>query len=154
MVKILPASRVVLVGEANPYGADPDYALFPAPDGCAGHRLCVLILGMRRREYLDTFERVNLCPNRWAMKEARQHAQKLWVQPKKFILLGAKVARAWEIDPFEPFTFHDGGTTLVLPHPSGLCRLWYEPGAYERARSCVAELAPEIAHLLGVACTE
>lgn len=29
---------------------------------------------------------------------------------------------------------------LVLPHPSGLCRAWNEPGAAERARAAVTRL--------------
>lgn len=142
--------KITLVGESNPYGADPYYALYPAPDGCAGHRLCTLVLGMHRRAYLDTFERVNLCDGKWSMPSARKRAQELWVKPVKYILFGSKVARAWEVDPWEPFTVIDGGTTLLLPHPSGLCRLWNEPGAFERARAAVAAFAPEIAHLLGV----
>src|SRR6185369_847576 len=119
-----------IVGESNPYGADPYYALYPAPDGCSGHRLCCLILGMHRHTYLDTFERVNLCEGRWSMKDARAKAQSLWPHKGKFILLGVKVARAWEVNPWEPFIQIDGGTTLLLPHPSGLCRLWQEPGAF------------------------
>jgi hypothetical protein len=53
-------SKPLLVGEVNPYGGDPYYALYPAPDGCSGHRLCYLILGMRREDYLESFERINL----------------------------------------------------------------------------------------------
>ena len=26
----------------------------------------------------------------------------------------------------------------ILPHPSGLCRLWNEPGSVDRARAAVA----------------
>jgi hypothetical protein len=45
--------KIVLVGESNPYGADPYYALYPAPDGSAGHRLCCLVLGMTRKAEQD-----------------------------------------------------------------------------------------------------
>lgn len=33
-------------------------------------------------------------------------------------------------------------TFACLPHPSGLCRLWNEPGAVTRARRLLAEVAP------------
>lgn len=31
---------------------------------------------------------------------------------------------------------------ILLPHPSGLCREWNEPGAYERARELVKAVYP------------
>lgn len=142
--------KPLLVGELNPYGSDPQFALYPAPDGCSGHRLCRLVLGMTRRAYLDSFERVNLCEGRWSMYEASKRMQEYRTHGAAIILLGAKVSAAFEITPYQPFTLHDGGKTLVLPHPSGLCRLWNEPRAFERARGLVARVAPEVAHLLGV----
>lgn len=143
-------TKPLLVGEANPYGGDPDFALYPAPDGCSGHRLCTLILKMRRADYLREFERVNLCPYKWYMREARERAADLRTWRGPLILLGAKVAWAFGFDPFVPFTISDGGKTLVLPHPSGLCRTWNEPNAFVRARELVAKVVPSIAHLLGV----
>lgn len=142
--------KPLLVGEANPYGGDPHFALYPAPDGCSGHRLCCLILKMRRADYLREFERKNLCPHKWNLREAREHAAELRTWRAPLILFGAKVAMAFEFDPFEPFTVSDGGKTLVLPHPSGLCRTWQEPDAFVRARELVAKVCPSIAHLLGV----
>lgn len=146
--------KPLLVGEANPYGGDPHFALYPAPDGCSGHRLCKLILKMRRADYLREFERRNLCPHNWNMREAREHAAELRTWRAPLILFGAKVARAFDFNPFEPFTLTNGGRewdkTLVLPHPSGLCRTWNEVGAFEKARELVAKVVPSIAHLLGV----
>jgi hypothetical protein len=142
-------SKPLLVGESNPYGGRPYYALYPAPDGCSGHRLCTLILGMPRSKYLEVFARTNLCSGPWLMAEAYENAQKLRVWKAPIILFGSKVSLAFEFRPFEPFTVADGGKTLVLPHPSGLCRMWSEPGAIERARALVAEVVPEVAHLLG-----
>src|SRR5438552_4023849 len=131
--------KPLLVGEMNPYGGDEYYALFPAPDGCAGHRLCCHILGMHRKSYLEAFERRNLCWGRWSMAEAYRRAAELRLHRGPLILLGSKVARAFEFVPFEPFTTADAGRTLVLPHPSGLCRMWNEPGAVERARGLVKQ---------------
>ncbi len=143
--------KPLLVGEQNPYGGDPEYALYPVPEGCSGQRLCCLILGMYRKDYLAAFERKNLCDGRWDMCLARKRAQELRTWGAPIVLLGSKVARAFGHDPFEPFTVADGGKTLVLPHPSGLCRLWNEAGAVDRARSLVAQVIPSVAHLLGSA---
>lgn len=132
--------KPLLIGECNPYGADPYYALVPYPDGCAGHRLCHLILGMTEDDYLERFERVNLCHGKWSMPAARARAREIWEQPGRFILLGAKVCAAWQT-PFVPFEISDGGTALVLPHPSGLCRLWHQPGMFQKARTAVAAFA-------------
>lgn len=150
------AGKPVLIGEVNPYGGDPYYALYPAPDGCAGHRLCCLILGMGRAAYLDAFERTNLCERRWSMPAARKRAEELADgglsgddEEQPLILLGAKVAKAFEL-PFRPYE-QFGEDLLVLPHPSGLCRLWSEASAIERARAAVRAFAPHLAHLIGVA---
>ncbi len=140
---------VALVGESNPYGADPDFALYPAPDGCSGQRLCCLILGMRRREYLEAFERVNLCAGPWSLSEARRRAADLLGEGGRFVLLGRKVADAFGVPHARPFSTVDE-VLLCLPHPSGLCRSWSEEGAVRRAREAVAAFAPEVAHLLGV----
>lgn len=142
----LPApvsQKIVLVGESNPYGADPYYALYPAPNGCSGHRLCTLILGMHRAAYLETFERVNLCAGPWKLAEARASAEKL--HGHRMILLGAKVCAAFRT-PFQPFVVVGGN--LVLPHPSGLCRLWGQQ-TFLQARQEVLKFAPELHCLIG-----
>lgn len=140
--------KPLLVGEANPYGGDPSFALYPAPDGCSGHNLCHKVLGMYRKDYLEAFERANLCPHHWDMRAARRRAQELRTYKGILILLGSKVARAFEFNPFEPFTIQDGGKTLILPHPSGLCRYWDDLGNIYWARKLVAQVAPQVADLL------
>lgn len=135
--------KVVLVGESNPYGADPAFALYPAPDGCSGHRLCCLIFGMQRARYLDVFERVNLCAGAWSMAEARRKADEIMSEEDaRVILLGAKVSKAFDV-PFVPFEIYEGGTVLVLPHPSGLNRMWGLPGAIDKARAAMTAFVPE-----------
>ena len=142
------AERVLLVGESNPYGADPRFALYPEPPGCAGARLCA-ILGMTDREYLRTFDRVNLLGNgRWSLPAAREAAQTVTARYR--VLLGARVAAAHGV-PFLPFyrcapPWLEAGPQnwLVLPHPSGRSRLWNEPGAAERARRLVLALVAEV----------
>ena len=148
----MPVSRrrkPLLVGESNPYGADPKFALYPAPEGSAGERLCCLIFGMYRKDYLREFERCNLCADKWSMAEARWRAAELRTWKGPLLLFGAKVARAFGFDPFGPFTVADGGKTLVLPHPSGLCRMWNDPDAVPRARVLVAEVCPGVVEYLG-----
>lgn len=163
--------RPLLVGESNPYGGDPQFALYPAPDGCSGARLCSLILGMRVKDYLREFERCNLCDGPWDAKQARERAKELLIEGQKtrrpaLILLGQKVARSFvgptASPPFSIEHIHAGSTlnfettvtTLFLPHPSGLCRLWNEPQAFAHARRLVAEVCPHLAHLLGAASSE
>lgn len=141
-------SKIILVGETNPYGAEPYYALYPAPDGCAGHRLCCRILGMHRHVYLQTFDRANLCEGNWSLRDARKKAVELLRGGGKFILLGSKVCAGFGV-PFVPFVVQDE-VLLKLPHPSGLCRLWHEAGSMQRARDLVGTFAPELAPLLGV----
>ena len=141
-----PDSRPVLVGEANPYGADPKYALFPMPMNSAGGRLCFKVLGMEMRDYLAAFDRVNLCPQAWSKYQASEHAVKLACQKRPLVLLGSKVCSAFGT-PYTPFESRD--LVLVLPHPSGLCRAWNVEGSYERARDSVKGLLPSVAHLLG-----
>lgn len=142
-------SKPILVGESNPYGCDPNYALYPLPTGCSGNRLCHRILGMGMDAYLDSFDRRNLCPGHWSLAHAKQVAQSLWESSGRFILLGSKVCQAWQT-PFVPFKIFDGGTCLILPHPSGLCRLWAAPDAITKARAGVLAIAPELANIIGV----
>lgn len=71
--------KPLLVGEANPYGSDPAFALYPSPPGCSGDRLCRLVMGLDPDDYLERFERANLCPRRWSLAEARTRAADLLV---------------------------------------------------------------------------
>lgn len=134
-----------LVGESNPYGADPYFALYPEPQGCAGWRLCHLVLQMRPAAYLREFERRNVLEGaRWSAPAARAAASKLAeeIGEAKAVLLGAKVCAAFRLD-FQPFTVVRG-RVAILPHPSGLARAWNELGAFERARSTVRELLGDL----------
>lgn len=144
-------SKALIVGESNPYGADPYYALYPSPDGCTGERLCRLILRLAADEYLDRFDRDNLCDGPWSMKAARVKGEKLWnesVEMKRpaIILLGRKVADAFfkgirEVPgPFSVTTNCTDTDIVCLPHPSGLCRAWQIPGAFDKAHDLIAGL--------------
>lgn len=133
-------SKVLLVGESNPYGAAPEFALYPAPQRSAGYRLCVEVLAMPRAAYLETFDRCNLLSvSTWSTPAARLAAGRL--THKRRVLLGAKVAAAHGLR-FTPFEQVWGDTWhgVILPHPSGRCRLWEERGAMQKARDIVAWL--------------
>ena len=136
--------KPLLVGEANPYGRAPEFALYPAPRGCAGQRLAEVVMGLPRSEYLERFDRVNLCPEKWSAPVARASASKIRFERgvwDHIVLLGSKVCGAFGIE-YKPFTWgqrapHEArnvNTIVVLPHPSGLCRTWNEPDAVARAR--------------------
>ena len=61
--------RVLLLGEYNPYGPSPEFALYCYPPGCSGYRLR-RILGLPQHQYLD-LHRKNLCDGAWSMKSAQ-----------------------------------------------------------------------------------
>lgn len=134
--------KPLLVGESNPYGSDPYYALYPHPQGSAGQRLCCKVLRLSRSYYLEAFERINLCDGRWSIREARAKADGV-PQNRKKVLLGAKVSQAFGV-PFTPFMISESLNALILPHPSGLCRIWGEPGAVDRAYAAAVDFMPEV----------
>lgn len=147
--------KPLLVGETNPYsGDDHEFALYPSPEGSAGHRLCVDILGLGRKDYLERFDRANLCGGTWRIGAARDVAERIKHEHKgdrAFILLGAKVREAfgiweaaftvatryWDLQPGPLREWVH--TYYLLPHPSGRCRAWNEPGAVARARALLKE---------------
>ena len=134
--------KPLLVGELNPYGADPKYALYPLPEGASGDRLCRLVMGLQRAEYLRRFDRVNLCVGKWSMRAARVKSAEIECQtPRTLVFLGRKVATAFNSGHHPPFSIVEVGgiRAVLLPHPSGLCREWNEPGAFDRARAVLRE---------------
>lgn len=154
-------AKAVLVGEDNPHSAHPRYALFPEPERSAGGRLCRVVLGLDVVPYLALFARVNLCAQRWSAPEARERAVSLIAEwdaldeerraagslgPRDatpFVLLGRKVSETFA-GYFTPYTaaLSGGGAHrrdyVMIPHPSGLNRMWNEPRAVDRAREALA----------------
>lgn len=140
--------RPLLVGEDNPYSADPRHALSPYPERSAGFRLATVILGMNRAQYLRTFDRVNLCAHgKWSGRIASKTADRLLQDDREHVvLLGRKVAAAFGCGDHPAFSTRPlvcGTMLYLLPHPSGLSRAWNEPGAIERARELLAPLLIE-----------
>lgn len=132
-------SKPLIVGEANPYGGDPAMALYPLPERASGDRLCTLVMGLNRARYLSMFDRVNLCPERWSAPVARENARLICAGAHDtVVLLGSKVAGAFGLE-FNPFTSgrlaKSDHQYVLLPHPSGLNRIWNQAGAFEKARA-------------------
>lgn len=163
-------SHIVIVGESNPHGESPDHALYCWPVNSAGWRLQSKIMGVSRATYIG-FHRHNLCVGQWSTPTAREEAQqllKLYADQTDYtlILLGRKVVEAFFCGPGaldkqgapKPFTRDflrysvlGGHTTVrerenlvILPHPSGRCSAWNEPGTYERARALLREACPSV----------
>lgn len=145
------SQRPLLVGESNPYGARPEHALYPAPAGCAGERLCRVVLGMEPAAYLRAFDRANLLAGqRWSAPQAREAAAKMMsaTRVRLYILLGQRVAAAFGAQDglvlWPAFSWRDslGDRFVLLPHPSGRCRVWDEPGAVAQARTVLRIALP------------
>jgi hypothetical protein len=130
-------SKIVLVGELNPYGSDPTFALYPEPRGATGDRLCRKIMGLKGWDYLQRFDRVNLCEGKWSVPRARKEAQRLLMgEWETYVLLGKKVQVAFGLVHDPPFsvTCLKGKKVVSIPHPSGLNRAWNRPEAVGLAR--------------------
>lgn len=146
--------KVILVGELNPFGADPLLALYHLPRGSSGNRLRV-ILGLTDAEYAR-IPKVNLCEGKWSTRAAHDRARGLLADPETrvYVLLGRRVRDAFRaacgvaglLADFS--TYRDSGNVAYsladLPHTSGLCRAWNDPAAAGRARDLLRGCAPEI----------
>lgn len=139
--------KVIVVGESNPYGRDPRYALYDVPLGKSGDRLRTLVMGLHRRSYYTLLARHNLCVGPFSMPKARLEAQRiLGLYPNvPVIMLGRKVSEAFDCTSEFFFAVTSAGRPmLALPHPSPANRLWDEPLAYRNARRALADLVPSV----------
>jgi hypothetical protein len=157
-----PSPRILLVGELNPFGADPCHALYHLPRRSSGNRLRCL-LGLTDLEYHRLLDKANLCDGQWSSGKARERLGTLLDSRGPggvVVLLGARVrgvarrvAREkygadLRLDSFSGLEVGEGELRRVLvslPHPSGLCRAWNEPGSVTRARRLLTVLAPGVA---------
>lgn len=149
---LIPAG-VVIVGELNPYGSDPYFAMYPDPPMSAGSRMQRLVAAIDRRTYIG-LRRVNLCEGRWSNPAARVAADEIAADPtvEVLVLLGRKVTAAFfrrkQPEPFNVAVLSPDGQRgircAIIPHPSGLNRVWNDPDAFERARRTLQEAAPGV----------
>lgn len=141
-------TRLVLIGESNPYGTDPEMALFHPPRHASGNRL---------REHLGLLDatfaalaKVNLCTGKWSTSVAADRARELVGDYRVLVCLGVKTVEAvcrvlgWK--PPQRFCAAAVGDVAVvaLPHPSGLNRIWNEAGAREKAQAVLRGCAPAV----------
>lgn len=145
--------RLLLCGEDNPYGSEPDYALYCYPPGCSGYRLR-RILGLPEDQYL-ALHRKNLCDGTWSKDAAKRRAIEL-LSPEApwrvIVLLGRKVTETFEkvaldgapLVPFSTRAFCPGMTLVSLPHPSGRNAAAYNLQGRQRARQILRDLVPEL----------
>lgn len=137
--------KPLIIGMNNPYGAKPEYALYPLPRMSAGGRLYALIreaTGLTRVQYRDQFDRINLVNGPWSAAAARSVAR-LMLRGGTFtgrhvVFLGRDVQMAFELNladpccqflstsfcssrlPKGPPEFHG----YALPHTSGRNHWW------------------------------
>lgn len=146
-----PAAKILLVGESNPYGADPRYALYPLPERSAGGRLAKF-LGLSARQYLRMFPyRRNLLDGgAWSAPRARAAADEIIKGLDKttgLVLFGSKVAAAFGLEfrgqLFKPPQAVGGPGVLavVVPHPSGRNPIWNDPLTVTLLRESVRGLS-------------
>jgi len=139
--------KPLLVGELTPKGTDPSMALYPTPEHGSGARLA-RILGLSNGEYLQRFDRANLCAGTWAQGKAREAAHMLSPEPlphmvRPIVALGRRVLIAFEYKkPGRPHwdQFDRWGYFYVLPNPSYRNSVWNRPGAQGRARELLSDL--------------
>jgi hypothetical protein len=150
----MEAPRVLLVGESNPYGSNPEFALYCHPSTSAGGRL-QRILGLDEDLYL-ALHRQNLCDGDWSKQRAVERAWTILSPTAPWnvvVLLGRKVASVFETvalggDPIVPFSSKvccPGMTLVSLPHPSGRNAAQWSDQARRRTREILQGLVPEIA---------
>ena len=145
--------EILLVGELNPYGSDPRYALYHEPKRAAGYQLQHKIFGIEARRWYLPMWRVNLCVGDWDGRDATRKARELAAPGAPWttiVMLGVKVAKAFEHATGAapaPFcdSMQDGHPTLLsLPHPSLRNTTWTNPNAIALARSSLRSVIPLI----------
>lgn len=142
--------KPILWGMNNPLSSSEGHQLYPAPEGCTGHRLYKMLHErlphVNRRNYLDTFDRRNLVTGRqWSSTLGHAEAERafaaLWGSGRTIVLLGEDVRRCFGhprllVEPQEI----GGCTWRQIPHPSGR-NIWYNSA---RHRKMVGVLLEEL----------
>lgn len=140
--------KPLLLGMNNPLSDDPEYDLYPYPEGCTGWRLWKMLPdGTPRTQYLEAFDRRNVLHSRaWDRQAARQAGQKLLpeLMGRVVVVLGSDVRAALGLPPAEPLLMSEypiqaGGVEddlrwVAFPHPSGRNRWFNDPGNQFAAR--------------------
>lgn len=135
--------RGLVVGQNPGPNTHPDLPLFPWPDTSSAGRL-VEISGLTPGQYLGGLYRRNLVDaHLWRKSRARRRARSiltaLFDMPKslRVVLCGVKVMRAFDLreEPWKLFCLESRQACVVVPHPSGLNRVYNDEEARLRTRA-------------------
>lgn len=132
--------RGLVVGECPGENTSEDMPLFPWPPTSSAGRL-MSMSELSPGEYLGGLYRRNVCYRRWSWAEARQTARyivsSLFDHRDLFVVLcGQKVAEAFGVrgDFWRFGKLESRNCYTVVPHPSGMNRIYNEASARERTR--------------------
>jgi hypothetical protein len=135
--------KPLLIGMNNPISTRPGHELYPAPEGCTGHRLWRMLnvrTSASRQSYMDSFERRNLVrgleyDRKMGNMRAAATVAELQGSGRVVVLLGQAVREAFDraLDgALPPLLIHPqeavGCTWRQVPHPSGR-NLFYNDAA-------------------------
>jgi hypothetical protein len=131
----------------NPVSSEPGHELYPAPPGCTGHRIWMMLnskTGASKSQYLRTFDRRNLVSGKTWSRGRAVEAGRVLIEElvgREVVVFGEEPRRALGL---QKLLIHPqvmfGVTWRQLPHPSGRC-LWYnDPDCRALAAALLAEL--------------
>lgn len=131
-----------IVGEMPGFNTSPKLPVFPLPTTSAGGRL-LAYSGMTLEHFLGAFYRRNLYTylEPWSVPNARDRAAETLavieqMGLRRVVLLGIRVGAAFGLDELWCDGRSPGGTEFaVVPHPSGLNRVYNDLAAIRRARA-------------------
>lgn len=137
--------RLVIVGE-NPHRTSVAHRPALSLTGSSGRNLCAWA-GWPWLTYLRRTERTNLFLDpqpTWDAEEARRRAEAMWFGDRRVLLLGTRVARAFDADTWPIFEWRPllgwGAEAARIPHPSGLNRAWNDVDVRTQAREFLGGL--------------
>lgn len=151
-----PVVNGLIIGENPGPNTHADLPLFPWPAKSSAGRL--MAMGqLTPGEYLGGLYRRNLCDDKkWRESKARIRAREiltaLFDLPRtlRVVLCGVKVASAFDVrhvDFWWPIKLDSRQQAVVIPHPSGMNRIYNDPQAQAQTRAWVrwaalGEVAP------------
>lgn len=132
----------IVVGENPGPNTHPDLPLFPWPDTSSAGRLMAMS-ELTPGEYLGGLYRRNLVDaHEWSKPAARSRAREMITalfdlgRDFRVVLCGSKVARCFGVEPdfWMPLRLETRQTAVVIPHPSGLNRIYNDRACRARTR--------------------
>lgn len=141
-------TKPLLIGMNNPQGNE---ALVATPIGGTGHRIWKMLTirhpCMTEKTYENSFERMNILEARvWNTRQARAFAEpvRARMEGRTVVLLGsgAMLALGLPRAPWMVWSAADtsGGRWCVIPHPSGLNRLYNDVAMVDRVSELLSNL--------------